>query len=161
MLFFLMIVVVGSLLAYVVLDGYDLGIGVLTLFQRDPSRRRQMLEVVGNVWDGNETWLILLAMGLWGGMPDAYATALPGLYLPLLVVVFGLIFRGFAIEMALHRSASDRTSTRLFGAARSSRRSPRVSCSAACCAASPSATSCSRARPGTSSGTAMRCSPAW
>jgi cytochrome bd ubiquinol oxidase subunit II len=116
MLFFLMIVVVGSLLAYVVLDGYDLGIGILTLFQRDASRRRQMLEVVGNVWDGNETWLILLAMGLWGGMPDAYATALPGLYLPLLVMVFGLIFRGFAIEMALHRSASDRTWTRLFGA---------------------------------------------
>jgi len=116
MLFFLMIIVVSSLLAYVILDGYDLGIGVLTLFQRDAARRRRMLQVVGNVWDGNETWLILLAMGLWGGMPDAYATALPGLYLPLLVMVFGLIFRGFAIEMALQRPGSDRTWTRLFGA---------------------------------------------
>jgi cytochrome d ubiquinol oxidase subunit II len=54
-------------------------------------------------------------MGLWGGMPDAYATALPALYLPLLVMIFGLIFRGFAVEMALHRSASDGTWTRLFG----------------------------------------------
>ena len=116
MLFFLMIVIVGALLAYVVLDGYDLGIGVLTLFQPDAARRRRMIEVVGNVWDGNESWLILLAMGLWGGTPDAYATALPGLYLPLLVMIFGLIFRGFAIEMALQRPVSDRTWTRLFGA---------------------------------------------
>ena len=63
--FFLMIVIVFALLAYVVLDGYDLGIGVLTLFQPDDGRRRQMVEVVGNVWDGNETWILLIAMGLW------------------------------------------------------------------------------------------------
>jgi cytochrome bd ubiquinol oxidase subunit II len=115
MLFFWMIVIVFALLAYVVLDGYDLGIGVLTLFQPDAARRRQMVEVVGNVWDGNESWLILVAMGLWGGMPDAYATALPGLYIPLLVTIFALIFRGFSVEMTLHRSASDRTWTRVFG----------------------------------------------
>jgi cytochrome bd ubiquinol oxidase subunit II len=115
MLFFLMIVIVFALLAYVVLDGYDLGIGVLTLFQPDAARRRQMVEVVGNVWDGNESWLIMLAMGLWAVLPDAFATALPGLYLPLLVMIFGLIFRGFSVEMALHRAASDRTWTRLFG----------------------------------------------
>ena len=115
MLFFWMIIIALALIAYVVLDGYDLGIGVLTLFQPDAARRRQMLEVVGNVWDGNESWLILLAMGLWGGMPDAYATALPALYLPLLVMIFGLIFRGFAVEMALHRAVSDGTWTRLFG----------------------------------------------
>src|ERR1700722_2922694 len=114
MLFFLMIVIVFALLAYVVLDGYDLGIGVLTLFQPDPARRRQMVEVVGNVWDGNETWILLVAMGLWGGFPDAYATALPGLYLPLVVMLFALIFRGFSVEMTLHRAASDRTWTRLF-----------------------------------------------
>jgi cytochrome d ubiquinol oxidase subunit II len=117
MLFFWMVVIIFALLAYVVLDGYDLGIGVLTLFQPDAARRRQMLEVVGNVWDGNESWLILVAMGLWGGMPDAYATALPGLYIPLLVMIFALIFRGFSVEMALHRAASDRTWTCLFGVA--------------------------------------------
>src|SRR5882724_2769377 len=115
MQFFLMIVVVSALLIYVLLDGYDLGIGVLTLFQPDAARRRQMLEVVGNLWDGNESWLILLAMGLWGVMPDAFATALPGLYIPLLVMIFGLIFRGFAVEMTLHRALSDRTWARLFG----------------------------------------------
>jgi cytochrome bd ubiquinol oxidase subunit II len=116
MVFFWMLVIVVSLLAYVVLDGYDLGIGVLTLFERDATDRRIMLEVIGNVWDGNESWLIMLAMGLWGGFPDAYATALPGLYLPLIVMIFGLFFRGFAIEMALHRPLSDRIWTRLFGA---------------------------------------------
>jgi cytochrome d ubiquinol oxidase subunit II len=115
MLFFWMIVIVFALLLYVVLDGYDLGIGVLTLFQPDAARRRQMVVVVGNVWDGNETWILLVAMGLWGGFPDAYATALPGLYIPLLVMIFGLIFRGFSVEMALRRAASDRTWTRLFG----------------------------------------------
>jgi cytochrome bd ubiquinol oxidase subunit II len=115
MLFFWMIVIVFALLTYVVLDGYDLGIGVLTLFQRDAARRRQMVEVVGNVWDGNEVWLILVAMGLWAGFPDAYATALPGLYIPLLVMIFALIFRGFSVEMTLHRAVSDRTWTRLFG----------------------------------------------
>jgi cytochrome bd ubiquinol oxidase subunit II len=115
MLFFWLLIVVASLLAYVVLDGYDLGIGVLTLFEGDAAARRRMLQVVGNVWDGNESWLILLAMGLWAGMPDAYATALPALYLPLLTMIFALVFRGVAVEMALRRPVSNRTWMRLFG----------------------------------------------
>jgi cytochrome d ubiquinol oxidase subunit II len=113
--FFWMIIILLSLLAYVVLDGYDLGIGVLTLFERDAADRRIMLEVTGNVWDGNESWLIMLAMALWGGFPDAYATALPGLYLPLIVMIFGLFFRGFSLEMALHRPLADRIWSRWFG----------------------------------------------
>ena len=68
-------IIATAVLLYVLLDGFDLGIGVLTLFQPDPVRRRQMLKVVGNVWDGNESWLIMLAMGLWAVMPDAFATA--------------------------------------------------------------------------------------
>jgi cytochrome d ubiquinol oxidase subunit II len=113
--FFWFTVVMLALLAYVILDGYDLGIGVLTLAGRDPARNRIMLEVVGNVWDGNESWLILLAMGLWAGMPEAYATALPGLYLPLCVMLIALIFRGFAVEMTLHRPGFDCLWGRLFG----------------------------------------------
>jgi cytochrome d ubiquinol oxidase subunit II len=115
MVFFWMVVVLLALLAYVILDGYDIGIGTLTLFERDAGTRRDMLDVVGNVWDGNESWLILLAMGLWAGFPDAYATALPALYLPLCLMLFALIFRGFAIEMALHRPGFDRVWGRLFG----------------------------------------------
>jgi cytochrome d ubiquinol oxidase subunit II len=113
--FFWMAVVLLSLLAYVILDGYDIGIGTLTLFERDSGTRRDMLDVVGNVWDGNESWLILLAMGLWAGFPDAYAAALPGLYLPVCLMLCALIFRGFAIEMALHRPGFDRVWGRLFG----------------------------------------------
>jgi cytochrome d ubiquinol oxidase subunit II len=115
MVFFWMSVLLLALLAYVILDGYDLGIGTLTLFERDANARRSMLDVVGSVWDGNESWLILLAMGLWGGFPDAYATALPGLYLPLCLMLFALIFRGFAIEMTLQRPGFDRVWGRLFG----------------------------------------------
>jgi cytochrome d ubiquinol oxidase subunit II len=115
MVVFWMAVVLLALLAYVILDGYDLGIGTLTLFERDGGTRRSMLDVVGSVWDGNESWLILVAMGLWAGFPDAYATALPGLYLPLCLMLFALIFRGFAIEMALHRPGFDRVWGRLFG----------------------------------------------
>jgi cytochrome bd ubiquinol oxidase subunit II len=114
-LFFWFLVVLASLLAYVLLDGYDLGIGVLTLFQPEAADRRRMAQVVGNVWDGNESWLILLAMGLLAGMPDAYATALPALYLPLLTMIFALVFRGVAVEMALRRPVADRTWIRLFG----------------------------------------------
>jgi cytochrome d ubiquinol oxidase subunit II len=113
--FFWMVIILLSLLAYVILDGYDLGIGVLSLFERDAADRRIMLEVTGNVWDGNESWLIMLAMGLWGGFPEAYATALPGLYLPLIVMIFSLIFRGFSLEMALHRPLADRIWTGWFG----------------------------------------------
>jgi cytochrome d ubiquinol oxidase subunit II len=116
MIFFWLIAIAAALLTYVILDGYDLGIGTLTLLQPDAASRRVMLEVVGNVWDGNESWLILIAMGLWGGMPDVFATALPGLYLPLLLMIFALIFRGFSVEMALARPATDRTWIRLFGA---------------------------------------------
>jgi cytochrome d ubiquinol oxidase subunit II len=115
MVFFWMVVLLLALLVYVIMDGYDLGIGTLTLFERDGGTRRHMLEVVGNVWDGNESWLILLAMGLWGGFPDAYATALPGLYLPLCLMIFALIFRGFAVEMALQRPGFDPVWGRLFG----------------------------------------------
>jgi cytochrome d ubiquinol oxidase subunit II len=116
MAFFWYLIVMLALTMYVVLDGYDLGIGILSLFQRDRRDQRLMLEVVGNVWDGNESWIILVAMGLWGGTPDAYATALPGLYLPLFAMIFALIFRGFSIEMTLQRSDGfDRLWGRYFG----------------------------------------------
>ncbi|MCW2670390.1 MAG: cytochrome d ubiquinol oxidase subunit [Frankiales bacterium] len=115
MIYFWTAVLLLALLTYVVLDGYDLGIGTLTLFERDGDTQRHMLDVVGNVWDGNESWLVLIAMGLWAGFPDAYATALPGLYLPLCLMLFGLIFRGFAIEMTLHRPGFDRVWGRVFG----------------------------------------------
>lgn len=92
------LVVVICLGMYVVLDGYDLGIGMLTLIERDVKARRQLIEVVATAWDGNETWLILLAVTLFGGLPTAYGAALPALYVPIVVMLLALVFRGAAIE---------------------------------------------------------------
>jgi cytochrome bd ubiquinol oxidase subunit II len=88
-----------SFAAYIVLDGYDLGIGVLTLLQRDDRRRREMYELVARAWDGSESWIVLLAVALWGGLPLAYGIALPSLYVPLILMLVSLIWRGFSIEI--------------------------------------------------------------
>ena len=88
------------LLMYVSLDGYDLGIGIATLFERDEQRRDEMLEQVAQAWDGNETWLVLLVVSLWAGFPLAFGTMLPHAYLPLIVVLLSLIVRGVSVEMA-------------------------------------------------------------
>jgi cytochrome d ubiquinol oxidase subunit II len=87
------------LLMYVALDGYDLGIGIATLAERDARRRRQMLEMVSVAWDGNETWLVLLGVSLWAGFPLAFGAILPHAYLPLIVMLLALIVRGVAVEM--------------------------------------------------------------
>ena len=87
------------LLMYVVLDGYDLGIGIATLIERDRGRRHEMLEQVAQGWDINETWLVLLAVSVWAGFPLAFGTILPHAYLALIVVLFSLIVRGVSVEM--------------------------------------------------------------
>lgn len=94
------VLILLCLLMYVVLDGYDLGIGVASLFEREPRRRHEMLELVAPAWDGNETWLVLPVVFLWAGFPLAFGTILPHAYLPLIVVLFSLIVRGFSVEMA-------------------------------------------------------------
>jgi cytochrome bd ubiquinol oxidase subunit II len=94
--FFLILV---CLMMYVSLDGYDLGIGVATLLERDGRARREMLELVGEAWDGNESWLVLLAVSLWAGFPLAFGSILPQAYLPLIVMLFALIVRGVSVEM--------------------------------------------------------------
>ena len=94
------VLMVLCLLMYVVLDGYDLGIGVASLFERDRQRRYDMLELVAPAWDGNETWLVLLVVSLWAGFPLAFGTILPHAYLPLIVVLLSLIVRGISVEMA-------------------------------------------------------------
>ncbi|WP_066741283.1 cytochrome d ubiquinol oxidase subunit II [Cupriavidus sp. D384] len=94
------------LAAYVVTDGFDLGIGILSLFEPERARRDVMVESIVHVWDANETWLVVLGGGLFGAFPVAYATLLPHLYLPLMALIAGLIMRGAAIEFrhATHRA---------------------------------------------------------
>jgi cytochrome d ubiquinol oxidase subunit II len=87
-----------SILLYVVLDGFDLGVGILFGFAHGEERRRLMLGAVGPIWDGNETWLVVTGVVLWGAFPVVYATLLSAVYLPLLVMLAGLILRGVAFE---------------------------------------------------------------
>ncbi|WP_158932739.1 cytochrome d ubiquinol oxidase subunit II [Acidisphaera sp. S103] len=87
-----------AVLLYVLLDGFDLGIGILFGPTRDESQRRAMLHAVSPIWDGNETWLVVVGVVLWGAFPIVYATLLSALYLPLLVMLAGLILRGVAFE---------------------------------------------------------------
>jgi cytochrome d ubiquinol oxidase subunit II len=87
-----------SILLYVLLDGFDLGVGMLLGLTSSETRRLDMLAAVAPIWDGNETWLVVTAVILWGAFPGAYATLLPAFYLPLLVMLAGLILRGVAFE---------------------------------------------------------------
>jgi cytochrome bd ubiquinol oxidase subunit II len=93
------LIVALGLMLYVALDGYDLGMGILALTRRSGDERRALLELVSPVWDGNESWILLVAVGLWGGFPAATGALLPAVYLALIVMVFSLIARGVSIEM--------------------------------------------------------------
>jgi cytochrome d ubiquinol oxidase subunit II len=87
---------------YVVLDGFDLGIGVLSLFVREEDRRGIMMASLGSVWDANESWLVVLGGALFGAFPIVYGIVLNALYLPIIVMIFALIFRGVAFEYRDH-----------------------------------------------------------
>ncbi|MDH6061382.1 cytochrome d ubiquinol oxidase subunit II [Chrysosporum bergii ANA360D] len=86
------------LFLYVMLDGFDLGVGILSLTSSDEERRGILMTSLSNIWDANETWLVLMGGGLFGAFPLAYGTIFSALYIPLLVMVFGFIFRGVAFE---------------------------------------------------------------
>jgi cytochrome d ubiquinol oxidase subunit II len=87
-----------SILLYVLLDGFDLGVGILYGFAREDRVRRAMMSAVAPVWDGNETWLVVSGVVLWGAFPVVYATLFSAFYLPLLFMLAGLILRGVAFE---------------------------------------------------------------
>ena len=87
-----------AVLAYVILDGFDLGVGILFPLYPEEHQRDLMMNTVAPVWDGNETWLVLGGGGLFAVFPLAYATIMPALYAPLIVMLLALIFRGVAFE---------------------------------------------------------------
>lgn len=87
-----------AILMYVVLDGFDLGIGILFPFAPDEGARHAMINSVAPVWDGNETWLVLGGGGLFVFFPTAYSIVLPAFYIPIMAMLFALIFRGVTFE---------------------------------------------------------------
>ncbi|MBI2713942.1 MAG: cytochrome d ubiquinol oxidase subunit II [Rhizobiales bacterium] len=94
--------VIGTAIAmYVILDGFDLGIGILFPFTRSESERDQMMRSIAPFWDGNETWLVLGGAGLLVAFPRAYAVIMPAFYLPVIVMLLALVFRGIAFEFRI------------------------------------------------------------
>src|ERR1700744_3870634 len=91
------------IVGYVVLDGFDLGVGVLHLFlARNESERQALLRSIGPVWDGNEVWLLAGGGTLYFAFPLLYASAFSGFYLPLMIVLWLLVLRGVGIELRSH-----------------------------------------------------------
>jgi len=87
-----------AILAYVVLDGFDLGVGILFLVEHDEGDRDVMMNTVAPVWDGNETWLVLGGGGLFAVFPLAYAVVMPALYVAIIGMLLALVLRGVAFE---------------------------------------------------------------
>jgi cytochrome d ubiquinol oxidase subunit II len=87
-----------AVVMYVLLDGFDLGIGILFLSGRNEEERDRMMNAIAPYWDGNETWLVLGGAGLLVAFPLAYGIIMPALYLPLIVMLLALVFRGVAFE---------------------------------------------------------------
>ena len=91
-------IIAFAVLAYVIVDGFDLGVGILFPWLKTGRDRDVAMNSIAPVWDGNETWLVLGGGGLYAAFPLAYAVALPALYAPLIAMLLGLVFRGVAFE---------------------------------------------------------------
>lgn len=91
-------IIAFAIMMYVILDGFDLGVGVLFSLIHSEHDRNLMMSTVLPVWDGNETWLVFGAASLYGAFPVAYSTLLPDLYLPIFIMLAALVFRGVSLE---------------------------------------------------------------
>jgi cytochrome d ubiquinol oxidase subunit II len=97
---------VTALFLYVLLDGFDLGVGILFPFAPSDECRDRMMNSIAPFWDGNETWLVLSGGGLFAAFPLAYAILMPALYMPVILMLLGLIFRGVAFEFRFKAAKS-------------------------------------------------------
>jgi cytochrome bd ubiquinol oxidase subunit II len=97
-----------AILLYVLLDGFDLGVGILFPFAPTEECRNRMMNSVAPFWDGNETWLVLGGGGLFAAFPLAYAILMPAFYIPIILMLLGLIFRGVAFEFRFKASGKTR-----------------------------------------------------
>ena len=127
---------IGTAVAlYVILDGFDLGLGILFRSRRRRIDRDLMMNSVAPFWDGNETWLVLGGGGLLVAFPLAYAVIMPALYLPMIIMLLWLVFRGVAFEFRWAGSQTGSGTTHSSWGS-TSRLSCKASCSADICRAS-------------------------
>jgi cytochrome bd ubiquinol oxidase subunit II len=103
-----LVIIAFGLMMYVILDGFDLGIGILLPFVPDRADRDTMVNTVAPVWDGNETWLVLGGAALLAAFPLVYSVALSALYLPIMLMLAGLICRGVAFEFRFKADEAQR-----------------------------------------------------
>src|SRR5512140_809217 len=100
-------VLLGILLAgYAVLDGFDLGVGILHLFVRRDEDRRIFMNSIGPLWDGNEVWLVTFGGAMFAAFPEVYATVFSGFYTAFMALLFALILRGVSMEFRSKREAA-------------------------------------------------------
>jgi cytochrome d ubiquinol oxidase subunit II len=102
------------LLYYAVTDGADLGVGIWSLFSRHPEEQRAMMASIGNIWHGNQTWLVILGGMLFGAFPNFYAILLSAVYVPIIIMIFGMIMRGVSFEFHEH-SENKKAWSHVFG----------------------------------------------
>jgi len=95
-----------AIFLYVILDGFDLGVGILFPFAPSEKCRDRMMNSIAPFWDGNETWLVLGGGGLFAAFPLAYAVLMPALYIPIILMLLGLVFRGVAFEFRFKANSS-------------------------------------------------------
>jgi cytochrome d ubiquinol oxidase subunit II len=100
--------IVTAIFLYVILDGFDLGVGILFPFAPSNKCRNRMMNSIAPFWDGNETWLVLGGGGLFAAFPLAYAIVMPALYIPVILMLLGLIFRGVAFEFRFKATGQSR-----------------------------------------------------
>ena len=101
-------IIAFAVFVYVVMDGFDLGLGILFPLFPHKADRDVIMNSVAPVWDGNETWLVLGGGGLMAAFPLAYAVLMPALYTPMIAMLIGLIFRGVAFEFRWRTTQSER-----------------------------------------------------
>lgn len=95
-----------AIFLYVILDGFDLGVGILFPFAPSDKCRDRMMNSIAPFWDGNETWLVLGGGSLFAAFPLAYAVLMPALYIPIIMMLLGLVFRGVAFEFRFKANSS-------------------------------------------------------
>jgi cytochrome bd ubiquinol oxidase subunit II len=101
--FIMYVVLMFAIVAYAVLDGFDLGVGCLHLFSKGNQERRIMINAIGPVWDGNSTWIVIGGGVLFAAFPKAFSILCPNLYTPFMVMLFGFMLRAASIEFRSKR----------------------------------------------------------